>query len=239
MNGIKICVAIPTYNHSERLQEIIDTLPSKMSAIVVDDGSFPPISLKPGSADILRFEKNAGKAEALKAAFRLAQSRGFTHAITIDADGQHPPSMVPDFAAAAEKFPECLILGVRDFDNSAAPPARKYMNKFSNFWFRAETGIKLRDTQCGYRCYPLERISRLKLDFGGFVFEAELLVKAAWAGIGIREIPIPAIYDKASLAGSRYKPIADTAKFAAMNAKLFFASLLLTPEKLKKSAIKE
>ena len=68
MNGIKICVAIPTYNHSERLQEIIDTLPPKMSAIVVDDGSFPPISLKPGSADILRFEKNAGKAEAPKAA---------------------------------------------------------------------------------------------------------------------------------------------------------------------------
>lgn len=110
---------------------------------------------------------------------------------------------------------------MRGFGCSAIPPARKFMNKFSNFWFRAETGISVADTQCGYRCYPLAQIARLKMDFGGFVFETELLVKAAWAGVEIVQLPIPALYDSESLEGSHYKPFADTLKFTAMNTKLF------------------
>lgn len=138
-----------------------------------------------------------------------------------------------------EKNPKSIIAGVRGFGCSAIPPARKFMNKFSNFWFRAETGISVADTQCGYRCYPLAQIARLKMDFGGFVFETELLVKAAWAGVEIVQLPIPALYDSESLEGSHYKPFADTLKFTAMNTKLFFASLLLPKKTLRKLALKK
>ena len=236
---MKICAAIPTYNHADRLDGIIDRLPDGLDALVIDDGSNPPIATRSPRATLVRFGRNRGKAEALKAAFEEAAKRGFTHVITLDADGQHPPELAEKFAKSAEKNPESIIAGVRGFDCSAIPPARKFMNKFSNFWFRAETGISVADTQCGYRCYPLAQIARLKMDFGGFVFETELLVKAAWAGVEIVQLPIPALYDSESLEGSHYKPFADTLKFTAMNTKLFFASLLLPKKTLRKLALKK
>ena len=236
---MKICAIIPTYNHRKKLGEIISALPEGVCAIVVDDGSNPPIMLNSDRAMLFRFEKNCGKAHALKFAFEKSYSMGFTHAITLDADGQHPPSLVPDFISCANANPDSLILGVRDFDNSAIPPARKFMNKFSNFWFWAETGKHAGDTQCGFRCYPLKQILSLNMDFGGFVFETELLVKAVWADVDIKEIKIPAIYDDETVAGSHYRPVVDTFRFTMMNTKLFFASVFLTRKRLKKMSIKK
>ena len=218
---MKICVAIPTYNHTEKLGGIVAALPRGVCAVVVDDGSNPPVKIGGGNVRLLRFDKNRGKAEALKAAFGFAKKLGFTHAVTMDADGQHPPSALPDFAAAAEKSPDKIIVGVRDFDAPNVPPKRRFLNKFSNFWFERETG------------------ERLALDFGGFVFEVELLVKAAWAGIGFEQIPIPTIYDESTIGGSHYKPFSDTLKFTLMNTKLYFQSLLLPRGALKKIALKK
>ena len=236
---MKICTIIPTYNHRIRLGEIINALPNDVCAIVVDDGSNPPIEIDSMRAKLFRFEKNRGKAEALKFAFSKALEMGFTHAITLDADGQHKPSLVQDFIECAEKNPDALILGVRDFNNPSIPPARRFMNKFSNFWFWAETGKNAGDTQCGFRCYPLAQILSLNMDFGGFVFETELLVKASWAEIEFKEIKIPTIYDSECVAGSHYRPIADTFKFTMMNTKLFFASIFLSKNRLKNMSLKK
>lgn len=236
---MKICVAIPTYNHTERLGGIVASLPRGVCAVVVDDGSNPPVKVGGENVRLLRFEKNRGKAEALKAAFGFAEKLGFTHVVTMDADGQHAPSSLPDFISAAEKSPDKIIVGVRDFDAPDIPPKRRFLNKFSNFWFERETGERLGDTQCGFRCYPLAQIERLALDFGGFVFEVELLVKAAWAGIGFEQIPIPTIYDESTIGGSHYKPFSDTLKFTLMNTKLYFQSLLLPRGWLKKIALKK
>ncbi len=239
MSNIKICVAIPVYNHRKRLDSIIESLPADISVLVVDDGSMPPISLTSKRAELLRFEKNHGKAEALKEAFRYSANLGFTHVITLDADGQHPPSLVADFMKEAKANPESIILGVRDFDNSSIPPARKFMNRFSNFWFWTETGKRVDDTQCGFRCYPISKISKLKMNFGGFVFETEILVKAAWAGVSINQIQIPAIYDDETLSGSHYRPFVDTFRFTLMNTRLFFTSLFCPRNVLKKIALKK
>jgi len=239
MNTVKICAVIPTYNHREKLGAIIGALPEGVPAIVVDDGSEPPISLGDIPARLLRLEKNSGKAAALKFAFAEAMRAGFTHAIALDADGQHPAQLAEKFVRAARENPRGIIAGVRNFAGSAAPRARRFMNEFSNFWFRAETGVNLADTQCGFRCYPLGEISKLKMDFGGFVFETELLVKAAWAGIDIVPLPIPALYDADSVSRSHYRPVADTLKFSAMNTKLFFASLLFSRARLKKMSLKK
>ena len=236
---MKICTIIPTYNHRKKLGEIIDALPSDICAIVVDDGSNPPIELENKRAKLFRFTQNKGKAEALKFAFAKALEMGFTHAITLDADGQHKVSLVGDFIKCAEENPSSLILGVRDFNNPTIPPARKFMNRFSNFWFWAETGNRAGDTQCGFRCYPLKQILSLNMDFGGFVFETELLVKASWAGIDFKEVEIPTIYDSESVAGSHYRPVVDTFRFTMMNTKLFFSSLFLSKNRLKKMSLKK
>ncbi len=239
MSNIKICAAIPVYNHRECLDSIIDSLPADIPVLVVDDGSNPPIELKSLRARLIRFDENRGKAEALKAAFCEAENSGFTHIITLDADGQHPANFVKDFAVLARENPDCLILGVRDFDNSSIPSRRKFMNKFSNFWYKVETGETLGDTQCGFRCYPIKQISKLKMDFGGFVFETELLVKASWGGVKAVELKIPAIYDEHTLKGSHYRPIVDTFRFTLMNTRLFFLSLILSRNARTRVALKK
>ena len=168
-----------------------------------------------------------------------AAERGFTHAVTLDADGQHPPSMFAKFADMAQKYPDCIITGVRDFSSPSVPPKRRFMNKFSNFWFHFETSVDLSDTPCGYRCYPIAKVSALKTGVGGFAYEAELLVRAAWAGVRIIELPIPVIYTPESLRASHYKPFKDTVKFSIMNAKLAFLAVFLPKGALKKISVKK
>ena len=188
---------------------------------------------------VLRLKKNCGKAAALKAGFAFARALGATHALTIDADGQHPGASVPEMIAAARANPDSIIVAARDFASASVPRARRFMNAFSNFWFWAETGARLGDTQCGLRVYPLRLVESLDLPFGGFVFEAELLVKAAWAGCKFAQVKIPALYSEESLRESHYRPVADTLKFTMMNTRLFFEALFLSKSTLRRIALKK
>lgn len=190
-------------------------------------------------AHIVRLKKNCGKAAALKAGFAFARALGATHALTIDADGQHPGASVPEMIAAARANPGSIIVAARDFASASVPRARRFMNAFSNFWFWAETGARLGDTQCGLRVYPLRLVESLDLRFGGFVFEAELLVKAAWAGCKFAQVKIPALYSEESLRESHYRPVADTLKFTMMNTRLFFEALFLSKSTLRRIALKK
>ncbi len=236
---MKFCAIIPSYNHSETLTKVVETLPEQLFAIVVDDGSDVAIKINSSRAKVIRHSKNLGKASALKTGFAEARLLGFSHAITIDADGQHPTEYIEQMVSAARSFPERVIIAARDFENSSIPAQRKFMNKFSNFWFRVETGVVVNDTQCGFRCYPLDVLEKLDLRLGGFVFEVELLVKAAWSGVKFFEISIPAVYSKESLRKSHYRPVVDTLRFTAMNFRLFFASLFFSKRRLKRIADKK
>ena len=237
---MKLCAVMPCHNHADTLVDVLRGLKG-YPVIVLDDGSDSKIELPKDFVNVklLRFEKNKGKSEALKALFLEALKSGYTHAVALDADMQHSPNLVENFAIEAQKYPNAIIVGARDFENSSIPPARKFLNKFSNFWFRVETGVDVRDTQCGFRCYPLEQIMKLNLSFGGFVFEVELLVKAAWAGIDIHQIKIPAVYNNKVLAKSHYRPFVDTMKFTIMNTKLWLQSLVFSKSFLKKISIKK
>lgn len=236
---MKFCVIIPCHNHSEALFKVLKKIRKGISVIVVDDGSLPPLDIGGTEAVLLRNPQNMGKASALKSGFKYAVEHGFTHVVTMDADGQHPPEFADDFMRAACKNENSIILGVRDFKNSGAPWGRVFLNKFSNFCMWAETGVRVGDTQCGYRCYPLKEIAQLNVPQSGFVFEVELLVKAAWANVGFSEIKIPAIYDAGTLASSHYRPFADTVKFTIMNIKLFFTRLLTTSKTRERIALKK
>ena len=236
---VRICALVPCHNNADTVRGVVRGLPAGTFAIVVDDGSDVPVPAQSPMCEVLRFPRNRGKAEALKAGFAEAAARGFTHAVALDADGQHPPELFGKFAEAARANPGAIIAGVRDFSGKSVPPARRFMNKFSNFWFRFETSVDLGDTQCGYRCYPLEKVSRLKISRGGFAYEAELLVRAAWAGIEIIPVEVPAIYTEESLRASHYRPIADTARFSAMNAGFAFMSLVLPRKFLRRLSVAE
>src|SRR4029077_1129080 len=134
---------------------------------------------------VIRLERNSGKGAALQAGFRKVSELGFTHAITMDADGQHFAEDLPKFLAVAQAQPDALTVGVRDFYANGCPTHRRRSNAISTFWFRVETGVRLPDTQCGFRCSPLSLARRLVTRSGRYAFELEFLVRASWVGTPI------------------------------------------------------
>src|SRR5690606_3009166 len=120
--------------------------------------------------------------EALKAGFKKAEDLGYDFVITIDSDGQHYPSDLIVFIEALQKenTKHLLLIGSRTMTGPNVPKKSSFGNKFSNFWFWIETGIKLDDTQSGYRLYPVKEMNDMRLFTNRFEFEIEAIVKAAW-----------------------------------------------------------
>lgn len=242
--GVRICVIIPTYNNSGTLarvvSEVLDFLPD---VIVVDDGSTEaPVELPP-TVELLRHERNRGKGAALLTAFKRARERGFTHAISIDSDGQHYPSDLPLFIKAILRRPDSIIVGNR-FDKSLFDAAdkmnggSKFANKFSNFWFAVQTGVALPDTQTGFRAYPLNRLHWLGLVTPRYEAELELMVFASWHGVHIESIPIRVYYPPAQERVSHFRPASDFARISVLNTILCVLAIIYAlPRKLLTAVI--
>ena len=153
--GQNICVIIPTYNNASTIENVIDgVLKYTNNIIVVDDGSTDDtmtILEKFKTIDVITYEKNIGKGWAIRKGFEKALSQGFDYSITIDSDGQHFPDDIPLFINELDKNPDSLIIGSRNITADGMPSKNTFANKFSNFWYWAETNIKLPDTQSGFR----------------------------------------------------------------------------------------
>jgi uncharacterized protein (DUF2062 family) len=215
MNGApRICVVIPVYNHGLTVQSVVRGAKAALPVIVVNDGSTdatPAVLAAERGVTVVTLPRNQGKAAALRAGFAQAEELGFTHAITIDADGQHSTSALADFAAACRRRPEVFIIGVRDLRKAGAPFARRASNRLSTFWFRFETGVRLADTQCGYRCYPLAALRPLRVTSGRYAYELEIMVKAAWAGVPLMAQAAEADYARPTSRLSHFRPWRDMA----------------------------
>lgn len=230
---MKPCIVIPCFNHAATVAEVAGAARAHCPVFVVDDGSRPPVPQLPGCT-VVRLDRNCGKGAALRAGFARAGEDGFTHAVTLDADGQHHTADVPKFLAVAREQPEALAVGVRDFIGSGAPAGRRRSNAVSTFWFRVETGVRLSDTQCGFRCYPLGLALRLKTRSERYAFELEMLVRAAWTGAPIRAVPIACSYRPEQLRQSHFRPIIDLALITAMNIGLVLQSWVV-PQDLRRA----
>lgn len=243
--GNKTCVIIPTYNNAETLESVIKGVSQYVKhIIVVDDGSTDNTAERlkhcPVEIDVVSHRANRGKGCALLSGFKRAKEQGFTHAITIDSDGQHDPADLPKFLEAIMYHSYSIIVGNR-FDPSLFTGENvqnmngqsKFANKFSNFWFRMQTGIKLADTQTGYRAYPLNRLKGLKWITSRYEAELELLVYAAWNGVSIEQIPVKVFYPSAEERVSHFRPVADFARISLLNTFLTFGSIVYAwPRKL-------
>ena len=220
---MKPCVIIPCFNHAATLADVARAAQAHCPVIVVDDGSTDSPPELPGLT-MIRFDQNRGKAAALRAGFQRAGENGFTHAITMDADGQHSADDLPKFLALAQEQPEALLVGVRDFVAAGAPAGRRRANAFSNFWFRAETGVRLADTQCGFRCYPLALTQRLRTRSERYAFELEFMVRASWVGAPIVAVPVRCSYEPEQVRRSHFRPIVDFVRITKMNIGLVLQS---------------
>ncbi len=220
--NLKCCVIIPTYNNYKTLQQVIEgVLVYTEDVIVVNDGSTDStgeiLALFPQIQQI-KLSKNKGKGNALRQGFSHADSLGYRYAITIDSDGQHFPEDIPVFIEALENQSnkEILLIGSRNMAQVGIPKKSSFGNKFSNFWFWVETGTRLQDTQSGFRLYPLFAMKKLKFYTKKFEFEIEAIVKAAWSGIEVKNIPIQIHYEMEDRV-SHFRPFKDFTRISILN----------------------
>ena len=213
---------MPTFNNVGTLRDVVErTLRFCNDVIVVNDGCSDT------SADILAsfgdkitvvdYGKNRGKGYALKKGFERALDLGFDFAITIDSDGQHYPEDIPLFINALEQHPNALIVGSRNLNEENMPGKNTFANKFSNFWFKLQTGVKLPDTQTGFRLYPLKNLPNIKFLTSRYEAELELLVGAAWRGVDLIPIKINVFYPKAEERVTHFRPFWDFFRISVLN----------------------
>ncbi|MPT30096.1 MAG: DUF2062 domain-containing protein [Chryseobacterium sp.] len=225
----KICVLIPTYNNEKTLRRVIDgVLDYTGNIIVLNDGSTDSTSEILNNylqITVVSLPENKGKGNALKIGFRKAKELGFDFAITIDSDGQHYPDDIPVFIEAllTEKE-DVLLIGNRNMSQDGIPRKSSFGNNFSNFWFWFETGIKLEDTQSGYRLYPLKKIPK-KYFTPKFEFEIEIIVRTAWKHIPVKNVPVKVLYDPAERV-SHFRPFRDFTRISILNTILVFITLI-------------
>lgn len=221
---------MPTYNNAKTLAPLLDNL-QKLNAyiIVVNDGSTDEtqhiIDQFTGIHSI-SYSPNKGKGIALRRGFRAAVSEGYQYAISIDSDGQHFPKDIPAFLDSIEKNPGALIIGARNMDQSSVPGKSSFGHRFSNFWFKVETGIKLPDTQSGFRLYPVQRLQSMTFLTRRFEFEIEVIVRAAWRGIPVTSVPVSVYYAPNGERVSHFRPFADFTRISILNTFLVFISIL-------------
>jgi len=240
-----ICVVIPTYNNAKTLRQVIDgVLLYTNNIIVVNDGSTddtPQILKKYSQIDVVSYTNNQGKGVALSKGFRFAIDKGFKHAITIDSDGQHNPEDIPLFVEKLVEKGDCLIIGVRNMDQASVPGKSNFGRKFSNFWFRVETGIDHEDTQSGFRLYPLTPLKKMAFVTTKFEFEIELIVRLAWKGTPVESVPVSVIYFDKKERVSHFRPGVDFTRISILNTFLVFLALIYFRPMLflRKKKIKE
>ncbi len=225
-----ICVIIPVFNNAATVRKVAEeTLSYCSDVIVVNDGSTDStaaeLSEVPGIT-VLSYGENKGKGHALVTGFRKALELGFSYAVTMDADGQHYPKDIPAFLEANIRRPGTLVTGQRKFGGARRSKGSVFANKFSNFWFWIQTGRRLKDTQTGYRLYPLKKLRHLGLLTDRYEAELELLVFASWDGTDIVSVPVDVYYPPADERVSHFRPMADFMRISALNTVLCFLAVV-------------
>ena len=182
MTDLRICVIVPTYNNAGTIVDVLRRiLTITCQVIVVVDGCTDDTrerlqQLAHTGIDIVDYTPNRGKGRALVEGFKRAINKGYEYAITIDSDGQHYPEDIPLFVQTLSHHPHSLIVGSRNLQEKNMPGGNTFANKFSNFWFKLQTGISLPDTQTGYRLYPLNRLAGTQWITSRYEAELELLI---------------------------------------------------------------
>jgi glycosyltransferase involved in cell wall biosynthesis len=222
MKRMGICVIIPTYNNHKTVGRVVeDALNYTSDMIVVSDGPTDdtPAILDEFGDRIFRvdYSPNKGKGYALRMGFQKATELGYKFAITLDSDGQHFPSDIPKFIEVHKSHPSHVIMGARNLEADGMPAKNSFANRFSNFWFRLQTGIFMPDTQTGFRLYPLEKIKNINFFTTRFEFEIEVIVKLAWRDVPFVSVPIQVKYDPNERV-SHFRPGPDFTRISFLNA---------------------
>ncbi|MEM5435183.1 glycosyltransferase family 2 protein [Paraburkholderia diazotrophica] len=233
------CIVIPIYNHKDAIVGTVERLiVHGLPIFVVDDGSDEATQAVLAKLacqyrhhmTLLRLPVNRGKGAAVMAGLRAAKRAGYTHALQIDADGQHDANDVPLFIAAARAEPGAVILGRPVYDESV-PKARLYGRYLTHVWVWIETlSFTIRDSMCGFRLYPLDAACALvdSVDLPTRMdFDIEILVRLYWRRLAFRAIPTRVTY--ATDGVSHFDVVWDNVRISASHTRLVCGMLLRLP----------
>jgi predicted LPLAT superfamily acyltransferase/glycosyltransferase involved in cell wall biosynthesis len=233
---MRIC--IPVFDNETTIEQVVlDCLEQTgLPVLVVDDGSHLSVehilqhekiktALETRRLSLIRHSYNLGKGKALQSAFDACLQEGFTHALTIDGDGQHLASAVSKLAAAVETDPWCLVLGNRQLNTPEVPKVSRFGRRFSNFWVRYETGTPVQDSQSGFRAYPLFFLQGMRYWTTGFEFEIECLIRLMWKNVPVREVSVEVVYQKPSERVTHFNKFWDNLRISTLNTLLVTVKL--------------
>jgi len=237
-------VLIPSYNPGPKVRETVAAARAHWNPVwVVVDGStdgsaalLQEMAAADSGLRVLVLPKNQGKGAAVLAGIEQAGREGYTHALTMDCDGQHPAERIPAFMQASQAAPHAMVLGVPVF-GAEAPRARVLGRKISNAWANLETlgagGAVIGDSLYGFRVYPiapLEKVMRRQRFMRRFDFDPEAAVRLVWAGVPPLNLPAPVRYFSAQEGGiSHFNYLRDNALLTWMHTRLFLGFLLRLP----------
>ncbi len=210
---LKFCAIVPVYRHESTTRKVAESLSAQgLAVILVDDGNTPEghaileaVARDVPETTLVTHAKNGGKGKAVISGLEKAFELGYTHALQMDADGQHDALAIPFFLKAARKHPEDLIAGMPQYDASV-PKAREQGRKITNFWVAIETLSKdIPDSMCGFRIYPVKSVWPVakKIRTYRMGFDIEILVRLAWAGLKMRFYPIKVSYPEDGVSNFR------------------------------------
>lgn len=246
------CILIPIYNHKDTIAACVEQLSAyQLSIFIVDDGSdqatqevLSTLASQHGLVQLYRLANNEGKGAAVMHGMLQAQVQGYSHALQVDADGQHNLADVNKFLAAGAQEPEAVICGQPIYDASV-PKGRLYGRYITHFWVWVETlSFAIADSMCGFRLYPLGStcaVIRTQNIPKRMDFDIAIVVHLSWQGLTFRNITTPVIYPEGGL--SHFKILRDNLNISRTHSKLFFGMLRRLPSlllrKLKPSAKKD
>ena len=219
---MSVCVVIPVYN-SPYINEVIeDVLCRGYFVVVVDDGSDEPV--KSLHVEVIRHQKNMGKGEAILSGAKKAKELGFGSFVTMDADKQHLSSEIIKLIDVYKE--DNIVIGCRNFEDENVPQSSKFGRAFSNFWVNLETFRTLKDTQSGFRIYPIS-ILDLNIKNRRFDFEIEVLALHSYAKKEIIDVDVECYYPPFSERISHFDKLKDNIRLSKIHSKLFMQRFFL------------
>jgi predicted LPLAT superfamily acyltransferase len=236
MTEFRACAIIPTHNHFAALDGILARLDG-LPAIVIDDGSEPATGARIDAicrshtdVEYRRHDLNSGKGAAVVDGLARANERGFSHAVQIDADGQHDLASLPALLETARSNPAAIVTGEPQYGPDM-PSSRRIWRPFTNFWVGINSVSRhIPDAMCGFRVYPVAatlELVRKSVRGRRMEFDVEIIVKAHWAGIPLKGVPVKVVYPADNF--SNFDVVRDNVSLSALQTQLFFGMLWRLP----------